>query len=55
VAQVNNGGSARQCWRVPIYSKKVENKYTRKRQQLRLAKELDFLEKILPIVIAVKI
>jgi hypothetical protein len=45
-AQVNGGGSEHQSWRVPISSIKVENKYTRKRRQLRLAKGLDFLEKI---------
>jgi hypothetical protein len=47
VAQINGGGSERQCRRVPIASSKVENEYTRKRLQLRLAKALDFLEKIL--------
>jgi hypothetical protein len=55
VPQVNDGGSARQYWRVPISLIKVENEYTRKRPQLRLAKGLDFLNKILPIVIAIKV
>jgi hypothetical protein len=48
-AQINGGGSGRRCRRVPIASISVEDKYTRKRRQMRFAKGLDFLEKILTV------